>query len=146
MQDRRGLRSGLNTILSRPVSPTTPYKPTHALAAFLRAGISLPPENDLLDLYGNVPNAQLCDFRWYGQRFDARHLVWLFSLYVLSTPATAKREQAYHLAAARRNHEAAHLVTRARGNVLGELQLPSSYRGRIPSAAIAKLNRAMASL
>ena len=139
-------RTRINTILSRPVSPTTPYKPAHALAAFRRAGISLPRENDLLDLYGNVPNEQLCDFRWYGSRFDARHLVWLFRLHVLSTPATAKREQAYHLTAARRNHDTGHLVTRVRGNVLGELQLPSNWRGAIPKAALTKLDRAMAAL
>src|SRR5206468_8343998 len=96
-----GFRQGIAAILSGPVSPTRPYTARHAVAAFRRAGITLSRENNLLELHGNVPDEQLCDFRWYGSTLSIRPTV-MYQLYVLSTPATAFREQHYHLVAAKK--------------------------------------------
>ena len=138
-------RQGINEILAGPVSPTRPYTGAHAVRAFRRAGISLSRENDLLELHGSVPDDQLCDFRWYGSVLSVRPAI-MYQLYVLSTPATALREQRYHLVAATKNHDRAHLFTRVRGNVLGEVHLPAGSRGAPPPAALKALNRALANL
>jgi hypothetical protein len=138
-----GFRSGLAAILRGPVSPTRPYTAARAVTRFRRAGIALRFENDLLELRGNVPDSALCDYRWYGAALSVRPAV-MYQLYVLSTPATALREQHYHVAAARRS--GSKLVARARGNVLAEVRLPTGATGPAPRSALLKLAKALASL
>jgi hypothetical protein len=143
-QTDAAMRSGVNAILSGRVRPYRPYRAGQALAVLRRAGWRFGSENDLLDLVTNVPAEELCDYRWYATAHLGRPE--LLSLYVLSTPATAKREQRYHVAAARRSGAAARFRSVLRGNVLVDLQLPLGSPGPVPVTTVQRVQRALQTL